>query len=257
MPHDFAPLTPGSSATPEMAPEVRLVYADFTAVISVARALFGGSIGGKLLLHGPLDRAGASVAVAANIAGAATLGIDPSAERLKYGIRNSICDFMVSSLDEALRILKNEVRKKQPVSVCLHSEIEPALAEIVERGVQPDMLAALSATDAAQPLIDRGCVALPDTSLRVDGTVEVAWTADNAPALWLPRADAAAAEALASLEDERHRWLRLAPRYLRKELAARRYLRMTPEESDRFAALLDQKMADGNIGAKIKFNRIS
>ena len=37
--------------------------------------------------------------------------MDP--ERIKKRLKTGYCDFMVNSLDEALRILKNAVRKKE------------------------------------------------------------------------------------------------------------------------------------------------
>ena len=41
------------------------------------------------------------------------------AERIKKRLKTGYCDFMVNSLDEALRILKNAIRKKEAISVGL------------------------------------------------------------------------------------------------------------------------------------------
>ena len=67
---------------------------------------------------------------------------------------------MVNNLDEALRILKNEVRKKQPVSVCLEGDLAATLHEAVERGLQPDLLALPGTTDAVETLIQRGAIVI-------------------------------------------------------------------------------------------------
>src|SRR5271155_5872297 len=115
---------------------------------SLANERFQGELGGKLLLFGRLDADGAAVALAANISGAATLGVDADSERLRQGIRRGFCDFVVNNLDEALRILKNEIRKKRPVSVCLEGDLVATLQEAVERGLQPDLLALPTTTDA-------------------------------------------------------------------------------------------------------------
>jgi len=45
--------------------------------------------------------------------GAAFLGIDVDPERIKKRLKTGYCDFLVNTLDEALRILKNAVRKKE------------------------------------------------------------------------------------------------------------------------------------------------
>ncbi len=239
-----------------MAPEVARVYGIFSLLVDLARARFGGEMGGKLLLYAPLDADGASVALAGNIAGMATLGVDGDGERLRFGIRQGFCDFLVNNLDEALRILKNEVRKKQPVSVCLEGDFDEVLREIVERGVQPDLLAFASQTDQAAPLVER-CAIWLDLRLDADehsSLDEVTWTAASAPALWLPKVDAFAIEVLPP-GDERIRWLKLAPRYLGRAISSRRYLRMTPSEVERFTALVTQALASGAIGTEISVMR--
>jgi urocanate hydratase len=45
----------------------------------------------------------------------------------------------VNTLNEALRVLKNEIRKGQPLGVALVAEVGAVLAEMVERGVLPDL----------------------------------------------------------------------------------------------------------------------
>jgi urocanate hydratase len=115
----------------------------FSTLSAMAKEHFQGELGGKLLLYRQLNPQGSAVALAGNIAGAATLGIDDDIERLKQGVRHGFCDFLVNNLDESLRILKNEIRKKQPVSVCLQADFAAMLCEIVDRGVQPDLLANL------------------------------------------------------------------------------------------------------------------
>src|ERR1035437_3667290 len=77
------------------------------------------SLGGKLLYTGPLDAQASALLVAANIAGAASLTVSAEAAAGKQAIRDGVVDFLVTSLDEALRILKNEIRKRETVAVCV------------------------------------------------------------------------------------------------------------------------------------------
>lgn len=49
---------------------------------------------------------------AANIAGAASLSATTDAIAQRNSIRDRVVDFLVTSLDEARRILKNEIRKR-------------------------------------------------------------------------------------------------------------------------------------------------
>ena len=57
---------------------------------------------------------------------------------------------MVNSLDEALRILKNAVRKKENISVGLVGNCGDIIPELAERGVVPDILT--DQTSAHDPL---------------------------------------------------------------------------------------------------------
>ena len=54
---------------------------------------------------------GGAQPLAATMNGAAFLGIDVDPERIKRRVKTGYCDVMVTHLDEALRILKNAVRK--------------------------------------------------------------------------------------------------------------------------------------------------
>ena len=82
------------------------------------------SLGGKLLYAGQLDEEARALLVAANIAGAASLAASADAAARKQFMRDGVVDFLVTSLDEALRILKNEIRKREPVAVCVALEPE-------------------------------------------------------------------------------------------------------------------------------------
>src|ERR1035441_2750832 len=73
----------------------------------------GGDLAGKLIVSGGLGCATEARPLAATMAGACYLGIEVDPERIKKRLRTGYCDFMVNSLDEALRILKNAVRKKE------------------------------------------------------------------------------------------------------------------------------------------------
>lgn len=235
-------------------PEVPEVYAYFCTLLALAKERFDGDLGGKLVLSGQLDARGAAVALAANIAGATTLGVDADSERLRQGIRNGFCDFVVNNLDEALRILKNEVRKKQPVSVCLESDLDATLTEAVERGLQPDLVVFSDQSAAIETLVARGAIPLDECPEPKTQSEEITWTAESAPALWLPKVDALAAQALPA-GDERSRWLKLAPRYLGRMMAGQHYLRMTTEEASQFGKLVVDAMAGGSIGTKITIQR--
>jgi urocanate hydratase len=76
---------------------------------------------------------------AVSIAGGTSLLLDPDSAAVKSVFRQGGVDFVVNTLDEALRVLKNEIRKHRPLSVALDGAVEPAVEEMRERGVLPDM----------------------------------------------------------------------------------------------------------------------
>lgn len=95
---------------------------------------------GKLVFACGAGVSATGLSVAVSIAGGTSLMLDPDATAVKAVLRQGGLDFVVNTLDEALRVLKNEIRKQRPLSVGLIAEMQPALAEMVERGVLPDLL---------------------------------------------------------------------------------------------------------------------
>ncbi|MGA9594161.1 MAG: urocanate hydratase, partial [Candidatus Acidiferrales bacterium] len=93
---------------------------------------------------------GGAQPLAATLNGAAFLGIDVDPERIKRRVKSGYCDMMVNDLDEALRILKNAVRKREAVSVGLVGNCADVVPELARRGVVPDLLT--DQTSAHDPL---------------------------------------------------------------------------------------------------------
>ncbi len=123
---------------------LQTLYESFGAV---ARAHFGGELKGRLIVSGGMGSTGGAQPLAAALHGAAFLGIDVESERITGRIRTGYCDFCVNSLDEALRILKNAVRERQPVSVGLVGNCADILPALASRGVVPDILTDLTGVD--------------------------------------------------------------------------------------------------------------
>src|SRR2546423_10232033 len=111
---------------------------------------FGGDLSGKLIVSGGMGGMGGAQPLAATMTGAAFLGIDVDPERIKKRLKTGYCDFLVTTLDEALRILKNAIRKKENVSVGLVGNCADIIPELANRGVVPDILT--DQTSAHDPL---------------------------------------------------------------------------------------------------------
>jgi urocanate hydratase len=127
-----------------------IVQGTFETFSAAGEKHFGGDLAGKLIVSGGMGGMGGAQPLAATMTGAAFLGIDVDPERIKKRLKTGYCDFMVTTLDEALRILKNAVRKKENVSVGLVGNCADVVPELADRGVVPDILT--DQTSAHDPL---------------------------------------------------------------------------------------------------------
>jgi urocanate hydratase len=117
-----------------------ILQGTYETFAAAAQQHFGGSLAGKLVVTGGIGGMGGAQPLAATMNGAAFLGIDVDAERIKRRVKTGYCDVMVTSLDEALRILKNAVRKGEPTSVGLVGNCADVIPELAKRGVVPDIV---------------------------------------------------------------------------------------------------------------------
>jgi urocanate hydratase len=127
-----------------------IIQGTFETFAAAAEKHFGGELAGKLIVSGGMGGMGGAQPLAATMTGACFLGIDVDAERIKKRLKTGYCDFMVNNLDEALRILKNAVRKKEAISVGLVGNCADVIPALAERGVLPDILT--DQTSAHDPL---------------------------------------------------------------------------------------------------------
>jgi len=127
-----------------------IVEGTFETFSAAGEKHFGGDLAGKLIVSGGMGGMGGAQPLAATMAGAAFLGIDVDPERIKKRLKTGYCDFMATTLDEALRIMQNAVRKKENISVGLVGNCADIIPELAERGVVPDILT--DQTSAHDPL---------------------------------------------------------------------------------------------------------
>src|SRR5271155_4514199 len=117
-----------------------ILQGTYETFAAAARKHFGGDLAGKLVASGGMGGMGGAQPLAATLNGAAFLGIDVDPERIKRRVKTGYCDVMVNDLDEALRILKNAIRKREATSVGLVGNCADLIPELARRGVVPDLL---------------------------------------------------------------------------------------------------------------------
>jgi hypothetical protein len=97
------------------------------------------SLASKLVFTAGSGSSATGLAAAVSILGGTSLIVDPDAAVVRSVLRQGGVDFVVNTLDEALRVLKNEIRKHTPLSVVLVADVDASVQEMSERGVMPDV----------------------------------------------------------------------------------------------------------------------
>ena len=214
------------------------------------------NLGGMLLYVGALDARSRAMVIAGNVAGCATLAVaeDPMVQRA--AMRDGVVDFVVTSLDEALRIFKNEIRKRTPVAVCVGAAPGDVEREMVERGVLPDLVFAGVAGEDRKTL-PFGSGAREIRSSDDDPNLAlVAWQVADAPMRWMGRLDAIALTCLA-LDGSMRRWIRLSPRYSGRDAQAQRALYCDSESAKQIIECFAQAVRSGEIKAEVSARMVA
>ena len=234
---------------------------------AAARAYFGGTLSGKLVVGGGMGGAGGAQPLAAALHGAAFLGIDADAERIKRRVKTGYCEVMVNNLDEALRMLKNAVRQGKSVTIGLIGDCADVFPELARRGVVPDVLSdytpaqgrAAAQGQAAGELKKLGTLLLDDSggadslgALFADGWRLATWLALSGEPADIARLDRLALEMFPG--DERiQRWLPIAGKYVRFQGLPARVAWIKQRSLGRLAGAVNELVARGEISAPILF----
>lgn len=226
-------------------------YACYRALTAGPEGNADSGLGSKLLYVGQLDAVGCAMIAAGNVAGCASLAVTANAEAQKTAIRDGVVDFVVTNLDEALRILKNEIRKRNGVSVCIGMARAEVEEEMVDRGVLPDMV---FAGDARGGHIISGFgertkevwVGVP----KVCGAF-LAWQVTDAPARWMPRIDEAVRKCL-EWDPWGQRWVHLSSRYCGRGAQRQRVLSCAPEKAHNIVDCISTEVNRGGIGTDVE-----
>jgi hypothetical protein len=216
---------------PVAANPAEAVYRAYAALAGVSPFDVEAGLGGKLLFAGEITERSRELLFAANIAGAASLAASADTGALRLAIRDGVIDFSVTSLEEALRILKNEIRKRQPVSVGVAVDSRVLVEQMVDRGVLPDLLPPLD-PELAGMFLKQGARQVVDPVNQLGEFVT--WSVDREFNRWLTKLDACVKDVIPADDRVRLRWLRLAPRYLGRIAQRQRGVMLGAEELERF-----------------------
>jgi urocanate hydratase len=117
-----------------------ILQGTYETLSAVGRKHFGGSLKGRLTLTAGLGGMGGAqpLAVTMNDGVAIVVEVDP--RRIERRLETRYVDIMTESLDEALRLAQEAMRRGAPLSIALLGNAADILPEFVRRGITPDVL---------------------------------------------------------------------------------------------------------------------
>ena len=223
--------------------QYELIYRAYSALTTTQPLDAEAGLGGQLLYAGEMVGSGRELLFAANIAGAASLAASADAAVQRQAIRDGVIDFLVTSLEEALRVLKNEIRKREAVSVGVATDPRQLVEAMLHRGVLPDLLPSTPSSGIAaessglsdlqmKNFLGQGARTIRQSAALTGGFTT--WSVDRELARWLPKLDACVQTVIPAGDLSRHRWLRLAPRYLGRLAHRQHGVFLSPAETAEF-----------------------
>jgi urocanate hydratase len=150
-----------------------ILQGTYETLAAVARKHFGGSLKGRLTLTAGLGGMGGAqpLAVTMNDGVAIVVEVDP--RRIERRLDTKYVDVMTGSLDEALRLAREAMKKEEPLSIALLGNAADVLPEFVRRGITPDILTdQTSAHDELSGYVPHGLAYEDALALRVKDPAE-------------------------------------------------------------------------------------
>jgi urocanate hydratase len=127
-----------------------IVQGTYETFVEMGRRHYGGELAGRWILTAGLGGMGGAQPLAATMAGASMLAIECQQSRIAKRLETGYLDLAANSLDEALAMINDSVRKRAARSIALCANAAEVLPELLRRGVRPD--AVTDQTSAHDPV---------------------------------------------------------------------------------------------------------
>ncbi|KXO13195.1 Urocanate hydratase [Moritella sp. JT01] len=115
-----------------------IVQGTYETFVAMAKQHFDGQAQGRWVLTGGLGGMGGAQPLAATMAGFSMIAVECDESRIDYRLRTGYVDKKATTLDEALALLDEAIKNKQPTSIGLLGNVADIFPELVKRGVVPD-----------------------------------------------------------------------------------------------------------------------
>ena len=127
-----------------------IVQGTYETFVAMAKQHFNGDASGKWILTGGLGGMGGAQPLAATMAGFHMIACEVDESRIDFRLKTRYLDKKAYSLDEALAMLEQAKADGKPISIGLLANAADVFAELVTRGVTPDVVT--DQTSAHDPL---------------------------------------------------------------------------------------------------------
>jgi urocanate hydratase len=117
-----------------------IVQGTYETFVEAGRQHYNGDLTGRWVLTGGLGGMGGAQPLAAVMAGACCLAVECNPESIDFRIRTRYVDERADTLDEALKMIARWTAAGEAKSVGLLGNAADVYAELVKRGVRPDMV---------------------------------------------------------------------------------------------------------------------
>ena len=127
-----------------------ILQGTYETFAEAARQHFGGTLAGRFLLTAGLGGMGGAQTLAATMNGAACLAVEVDRTRIEKRIATKYLDVMTDNFDDAMAMIKDAKKKKQPLSVGLLGNAAEIVPKIARGTFLPDIVT--DQTSAHDPL---------------------------------------------------------------------------------------------------------
>ena len=117
-----------------------ILQGTYETFMAAARAHFGGTLAGRLLLTAGCGGMSGAQPLAGKLAGASTLVIEVDQARIDRRIASGYCDRSTDNFDEAIALWQAARDERRPLALALRGNASTVLPAIAERGIVPDIV---------------------------------------------------------------------------------------------------------------------
>ncbi|TMQ09471.1 MAG: urocanate hydratase [Deltaproteobacteria bacterium] len=128
-----------------------IVQGTYETFAAAGKAHWGSDLTGRFVLSGGLGGMGGAQPLAATMAGGVFLGVEVDPARVERRLATRYLDEVAPDLDTALRRVDEHRRARAPRSIAVVGNAADVYAELVRRGVTPDLVT--DQTAAHDPLV--------------------------------------------------------------------------------------------------------